>query len=82
MSFAAKRPTTERAVDTLSDLVRGDRSSGAIVRITIDLDKALHKRLKVQAALQEESLADLIRAMIVKFVETEESVAEKTGIKL
>jgi hypothetical protein len=66
MSFPTKRPSIERPTDNLSDLVR---SSTKTVRITVDLDEALYTRLKHKAVDQRESLAAIVRAQLVSYVE-------------
>lgn len=66
MTFSAKRPSSDRPSATLAELVRNE---GKTVRITIDLDEKLYKRLKHKAIDRRESLADILRAQISRFVD-------------
>jgi hypothetical protein len=69
MSFATKRPSATRTVETLSELVRGDAKP---VRITLDLEPELYRRFKHKAIDKRMSLAEILREQIVKLVDAQD----------
>jgi len=58
-----KIPELKQGPNRATHFERGaeHRSTSETVRITVDLDAELHRRLKIKAAMEGKRLADLVR---------------------
>ena len=61
ISLKADRPSREKEVQTINDIGKKNK-----VRLSFDLDKELHKRLKLIAMEKEVSLQDLVISILKK----------------
>ncbi|OJV12541.1 MAG: hypothetical protein BGO27_03355 [Alphaproteobacteria bacterium 33-17] len=61
ISLKAGRPSREKEVQTINDIGKKNK-----VRLSFDLDKELHKRLKLIAMEKEVSLQDLVISILKK----------------
>lgn len=58
IGLKAGRPSAQQPTISLSDL------KGETVRLNVDIDKALHKKLKIRAVEQEKSIALIVRELL------------------
>lgn len=58
LGLKAGRPSAQHKAASLSDL------KPESVRLNVDIDKALHKKLKLHAVEQDRSVADVVRDIL------------------
>ncbi len=60
IGLKAGRPSAQQPSISLSDL------KGDTVRLNVDIDKSLHKKLKLRAVEEERSIALIVRELLEK----------------
>lgn len=60
-TFTLKTPTKPASADTW---VSGQTESKKPIRFTVEIDEALHRRMKVACVIEGITMADLVRRML------------------
>jgi hypothetical protein len=66
IDFSAKRPTAPSPTGDIDQWVADQSSVEPMKRLTIDVPKSLHRRIKSQCALDNLVMADVIRDLLDK----------------